>query len=268
MRKIILLSLIALLFSSCDLIVAGIESVKTISRESKKQKEAKKEEVILKPTAKNGVKKYYYKNGKIKSVVTYKDNKKVGVSNTYYKTGEKQYDIPYQDGKKHGKVIWYYRSGKVYRETDYEFGKKNGYQRKYWESGKLKSETLYKDNMLATGLKEISNTNKVKSVPKIVVQKIDRTAANNEYILRFSLSNKKTKVSYYLSKLIEGKYFPADGRGFMEIVGQKGVAEHKIKIDKGTQLIHDFHIVAIESTAYKNKRVLSTVVPVSIRNPF
>jgi hypothetical protein len=267
MRKLILLSLITVMFSSCDLIVAGIESIKTINRETKKPKKVE-EEKVAKTQVKNGVKKYYHNNGKIKSIVNYKNNKKVGVSNTFYNTGEKQYDIPYQDGKKHGKVIWYYKSGKVYRETDYKFGKKNGYQKKYWESGKLKSEMLYKDNMLSTGLKEISNTSKVKSTPKILVQKIDKLAAANEYILKFKLSNGRKKVSYYLGELIEGKYFPADGRGFMELESKSGVAIYKLRVHKGTQMIKDLHLVAIESTPYQNKRVLTTKIPVSVRNAY
>ncbi|WP_282015361.1 toxin-antitoxin system YwqK family antitoxin [Marinifilum flexuosum] len=267
MKKIILLSLVVIMFSSCDLIVSAVDSIKTINRETKKQEEVKKENQVIYKQPKNGVKKYKYDNGNIKSIVTFKDGKKVGVSNTFYKSGEKQYDIPYQDGKKHGKVIWYYKSGKVYRETDYKLGKKDGYQRKYWESGNLKSEMVYKDNMFSKGLKEINNSNKVKSTPKILVDEIDRVKTTGEYILRFSLSNDRKKVVYYIGELVEGKYFPADGKGFMELPSKNGIAEYKFKVGKGTQLIKNVKLVAIESTSYKNKRVLSVSVPISVRNP-
>ncbi|WP_321299128.1 hypothetical protein [Marinifilum fragile] len=267
MKKLILLFLVAIIFSSCDLIVSAVDSIKTINRETKKQEVVKKENKVVYKQPKNGVKKYKYDNGNIKSIVTFKDGKKVGVSNTFYKSGEKQYDIPYKEGKKHGKVIWYYKDGKVYRETDYKFGKKDGYQRKYWESGNLKSEMVFKENMLSTGLKEIDNSNKVKTTPKIIVDKIDRVATANEYILRFRLSNGRNKVVYYIGELIEGKYFPADGKGFMELPSKNGIAEYKFKVNKGSQLIKDVKLIAIESTAYKNKRVLSVSEPISVRNP-
>lgn len=267
MRTLITTSLFLIFFSSCELIVSKIESFRSDNKEINNQSVEEEEKENSNSTVKNGVKNFYHKNGKIKSIVTYKDNKKVGVSHTFYKTGEKQYDIPYLEGKKHGKVIWYYQSGKVYRETEYKLGKKDGFQKKYWESGKLKSEAFYKENMLSIGLKEISNTNKVKSEPKIIVDKIDNVATTGEYVLRFKLSNGKKKVSFYFGELVEGKYFPVDGRGLYELQTKNGIAEYKFKIEKGTQLIKDIQLIAIESTSYQNERIISLKIPISKRNP-
>ena len=266
MRNIIVLVISLLMFSSCDLIVGGIQSILKIKEETEK-KEDVKEEDARKPKVKNGEKRYYYDSGQLKSIVTYKDNKKVGVSHTYYKSGEKQYDIPYQDGKKHGKVLWYYKSGKVYRETEYQNGKKNGTQRKFWEDGKLKSELNYKDNMLSTGLKEYSNTGKQKSTPHIKVEEINTLRTTGEYTIRLKMSNGNKRVQFYQGELIEGKFFPKDGRGFMELRTKSGVGELKIRIQSGYQMTKDFYVVAVESTPYKNKRVLSKKIPISIRNP-
>lgn len=267
MNKTILIVLSAILFSSCEVTIKKYSPFKSNTKEVENQKQVKKEKETIYQKPKNGVKKYKYDNGNVKSIVTYKDGKKVGMSNTFYKSGEKQYDIPYQDGKKHGKVIWYYKSGKVYRETDYKLGKKDGYQRKYWESGKLKSEMIFKNGMLSTGLKEITSSNKIKSTPKIVVDKINRISATEEYILRFRLSNDRKKVSYYIGELIDGKYFPEKGRGYMELDSKSGVAELTFNISKGAQLIKDIHVIAVESTPYQNKRILSVSVPISVRNP-
>lgn len=267
MRLTILLISILLLFNSCDFIASGIKTFSTVKQEVQKKKIQEEDQKINESLKlKDGEKKYYYANGNIKSIVNYCKGKKIGISQTYYKSGEKQYDIPYQDGMKHGKVIWYYKSGKIYRETQYKKGKKNGYQRKYWESGKLKSEMMYFDNLLSTGLKEVSNTGKVKKMPVIKVEKINRLKETGEYWLKMKLSNGRSKVQFYLGDLIDGKYFPADGRGFMAIDTKNGVAVYKIRIGKGEQLIGDFKLVAIETTAYQNKRLLHKNIPLNIRN--
>lgn len=258
MRNIIVLISVLLLFNSCDLLTG------------KSKDKAGSEVVVVKksttPKIKNGKKKYYFATGELKSIVEYKDNKKTGVSETFYKSGEKQYSIPYLDGMKHGVVKWYYKDGKVYRETNYVRGKKDGFQKKFWENGKLKSELLYKADLLAVGLREISNLGKEKSTPYIKVEKMDLMKTKEEYVLKFRLSNGRKKVKFYQGKLIEGKFFPENGRGFRDLETKGGVAELRIAIRKGFNIDKDVDIVAIETTAYQNKRVLSVVVPVSVRN--
>ena len=260
MKNITYLILFLFVFNSCDLIQEKF---------SKKQEESvEKTTDTSKPKIKNGPKKYYFNTGELKSIVNYKDNKKVGVSETFYKTGEKQYDIPYVDGMKHGVVKWYYKDGKVYRETDYKKGKKSGYQRKYWENGKLKSEAFYKNNLASIGLKEISKSNKTKAAPTIKVQKINLLASKQEYVLKFKLSNGRKKVMFYQGDLIEGKFFPENGgKGIVEIKTVAGVGEMRIPVGKGFNINKDINIVAVESTAYQNKRIISRKVNVSVRNP-
>ncbi|PKQ63139.1 hypothetical protein BZG02_10275 [Labilibaculum filiforme] len=246
------------MFNSCDFLKGKSEKVNS-------------NEVVVaeKPAVsklKNGIKKYYFDTGELKSIVEYKDNKKVGVSTTYYKSGEKQYDIPYVDGMKHGLVNWYYKNGKVYRETSYAKGKKNGYQKKFWDKGTLKSELLYKNDLPAIGLKEINNQGKEKSTPFIKVEKIDLIKSQKEYVLKFRLSNARKKVQFYQGKLIDGQFFPADGRGFQAMQTVAGVGELRISVPKGFTIEKDIHIVAVEKTSYQNDRILSIKVPVSFRN--
>jgi antitoxin component YwqK of YwqJK toxin-antitoxin module len=259
MKNIVLLISALLLLNSCDFLTEK-------SKEQVEGKEIQKKEATA-PKVKNGTKKYYFDTGELKSIVQYKDNKKTGVSETFYKTGEKQYDIPYVDGMKHGVVKWYYKDGKVYRETNYIKGKKDGYQKKFWENGKIKSEFFYKNDLLGVGLKEITKSGKVKSVPSIKVEKIDLMNSKEEYVLKFRLSNRHKKVKFYQGKLIEGKFFPANGRGFKELETKAGVGELRIPVPKGFNINKDVHVVAMETTAYQNKRVLTIVVPVSVRNP-
>jgi len=261
-----ILTIILIFLNSCNLNIDGIKSFFNSKKEVSKKTEIVKKEVAT-PKVKNGEVTYYYKSGKVKSIVNFKDNKKVGVSHTFYNTGEKQYEIHYVDGMKDGKVIWFYQSGKVYRTTEFRRGKKTGYQLKYYENGKLKSENLYKNNMLAQGLREISNTGKVKSTPEIEYQKINQLSNSETYIIRLKLSNSSKRVKFYNGELVDGKYFPENGRGFMEIPSHKGRAEIKFHLSKGFQLNNTLHIIAVETTYYKNTRILSKNIPISIRNP-
>lgn len=258
MKNIVLLISALLVLNSCDLL-------KGKSKEQIESKKIQKKEATA-PKVKNGIKKYHFDTGELKSIVQYKDNKKTGVSETFYKTGEKQYDIPYVDGMKHGVVKWYYKDGKVYRETNYIKGKKDGYQKKFWENGKIKSEFFYKKDLLGIGLKEITKSGKEKSVPSIKVEKINLMKTKEEYVLKFRLSNGHKKVKFYQGKLIEGKFFPVNGRGFKELETKAGVGEVRLSVPKGFNISKDIHVVAMETTAYQNKRILSIVTPVSVRN--
>ncbi|WP_321317737.1 hypothetical protein [Labilibaculum sp.] len=266
MKNIVLLISALFLITSCDLIVGGVNLIKKVSEKKIETHENKVSEQLT-PKVKNGTKKYYFGTGELKSIVEYKDNKKVGISTTFYKTGEKQYDIPYVDGMKHGVVLWYYKDGKVYRETNYEKGKKNGFQKKFWENGKLKSELLYKNDMLGVGLKEYAKTGKEKSEPYIKVEKIDLLKTKEEYVFKFRLSNGRNKVQFYQGKLIDGKFLPIGTRGLVELKTTAGVGELRIPISKGFNIEKNIPIVAVEKTTYQNDRILSVMVPVSIRNP-
>lgn len=260
MKNLTCLLLLLFVFNSCDFIKD--KTTKTQEKSTGENTDASK------PKIKNGPKKYYFATGELKSNVTYKDNKKVGMSETFYKSGEKQYDIPYVDGMKHGIVKWYYKDGKVYRETDYKKGKKSGYQRKYWENGKLKSEAFYKDNLASVGLIEISKTKKKKTAPSIEVQKINLLNTKQEYVLKFKLSNGRKKVMFYQGKLVEGKFFPENGgKGIVELKTVAGVGELRIPVPKGFNVDKVLSFVAVESTAYQNKRIISKKVKVSVRNP-
>lgn len=259
MKNISYLLLFLLAFTACDFSSQKSEKTKLVSSEKKT--------VTSKPKLKNGVKKFYFNTGELKSIVNFKNNLKFGVSETFYKSGEKQYDIPYVKGMKHGIVKWYYKDGKVYRETAYEMGKKSGYQRKYWENGNLKSEAFYKANLASIGLKEISKTNKEKATPTIKVQKINLLEKRGEYVLKFTLSNKRKKVQFYQGKLLDGKFFPENGgRGIKEIKTIAGVGELRIPVRKGFTIDKNLTIVAVESTAYQNKRIISKEVNVGVRN--
>lgn len=249
------------------LLVLGLSSCVFTGKKTEEKKEIKETEKDIEVKyvqKKEGEKRYKYPSGKLKSIVNFKNGKKVGNSETFYESGEKQYDIPYVDGKKHGKVIWYYKSGKVYRETDYVKGKRTGWIRKYWEDGGLKSEMEVKNSYYSTRLREINQKGKEKKKPYITVQKIDKIQEKGEFILRFKLNNGRKSVKFYIGSLIEGKYFPPNGKGYMELPTKRGVADVILNLSVGHEINKEISVIAVEKTAYQNKRILIKKVPVSL----
>ena len=216
----------------------------------------------------NGKVQYKFPNGKLKSIVNYKDNKKVGTSHTYYETGEKQYEIPYANGKKNGLVKWFYKSGRLYRSTSYKEGLKQGLQKKYWESGKLKSEMRFESDMMCTGLKEITKSGKVKAEPKISVKHVNLLRESGMYHLELSLTKTFRSVQFYLGDLLNSKCLPVKVNSHLsELDTKNGKATFVFSVPKGRHINRDVSIVAVVKTSYQNYYILSIKTNVSIRNP-
>ncbi len=261
--RIILVLLSIFLLPSCDFIKMKLYNKKDVIDESfiVESKSADKKSV-------NGKVRYKYPNGKLKSIVNYKDNKKIGVSQTFYASGEKQYEIPYKNGEKHGLIKWFYKSGQLYRLTQFENGVKNGKQFKYWESGKLKSEMLFDHNRMCSGLKEFTNTGKHRKMPQIIVKHENRLIESNKYHLNLSLNKKFRTVQFYIGELEEGKCLPLKVNSHLSTLETtKGKAIFKFTVPKGHTLNRDIPIVAVIKTPYQNHYILSTKVNVSVRNP-
>ncbi len=83
--------------------------------------ELKKEGVFSSNDLKNGAYKYYYKSGKIESIITYLDGrrkKEIG----YHENGMKKLSAEYLMGKMHGKMLTYWDNGTLRREDSYNLG--------------------------------------------------------------------------------------------------------------------------------------------------
>jgi len=251
------------LFSSCDFITEKFFSQKDdkVSTESEKTQTGDS-------TAKNGEVRSLFPNGKLKSIVNYKDNIKVGISKTFYETGEKQYEIPYVNGKKHGLVKWFYKSGKLYRLTTFVHGVKQGIQKKYWEGGKLKSEILFDNNRMCSGLKEYTNSGKQKTTPRIVIKHVNLLKETGMYHLELSLDNSYKSVQFFIGELEDGKCFPLKVNKVMnELETRKGKAVFKFSIPKGHNIDREIPVVARVKSPYLNYYILSAKANVSVRNP-
>ena len=87
----------------------------------------------------------YYKNGNLKSVVTYKNNKANGDATFYYNTNgqKKKSEVTFIDGMVTDKYREFYINGARKAIIIYENGKKNGDAKFFYRSGELKIKGEY-----------------------------------------------------------------------------------------------------------------------------
>jgi len=81
--------------------------------------------------------KSYYGNGKLSTVVTYKDGKRQGQLKEYYMNGNLKRDAPFKDDLYEGKVLLYYNNGSMESENNYKAGVVNGKVKTYYQNGNL-----------------------------------------------------------------------------------------------------------------------------------
>jgi antitoxin component YwqK of YwqJK toxin-antitoxin module len=89
------------------------------------------------------VKKEYYPDGKLKSVLNYKKGKLEGIALYYYQNGQLKERVNYRKGKRERTGTTYYESGKLKEEITYVDGKRESIKL-YDENGKLISESTDK----------------------------------------------------------------------------------------------------------------------------
>ena len=85
------------------------------------------------------VKKEYYPDGTLKSVLNYKKGKLEGIALYYYQNGQLKERVNYRRGKRERVGTTYYESGKLKEEITYVDGKRESIKL-YDENGKLISE--------------------------------------------------------------------------------------------------------------------------------
>ena len=69
------------------------------------------------------VKKEYYPDGKLKSVLNYKKGKLEGIAKYYYENGNLKERVNYRKGKRERTGTIYYETGELKGERSYEDGK-------------------------------------------------------------------------------------------------------------------------------------------------
>lgn len=230
-KQILIISLIILVFSSCD-------HFNTNRVATSKGGESK--EVVVNEKG-DSIMVYYRADGTIRSKATFKGKYKNGLAYNFYDDGKIQNEIHYKDGYKNGIAKWYYESGRLYRETNYINGQKDGIQRLYYETGELKAEVPYKMGQLQYGTKEFLKSGKLfDDYPRITVKKIDQMRLKNKYTLQFSLNPKRSRVEFYLVRLVGNQ----EGKVSLERFTKNSVAEYAYTIYPGHSIMEKVDIRA------------------------
>ncbi len=209
-----------------------------------------KSEISVKGNLRHGVTKNYSKNGKLLSEVNYSNNKKHGLTINYYSSGKVHSKLNYVNGFKNGESFWYYENGQVYRVNPFLNGKLHGIQKYYYENGQLMAEVPYKIGLPGMGLKEYTKGGKlISGYPKIVFKEIDQVAISDKFTLIISLSEKASKVKFYIDDLDEGRYLK---KYMFEIPSERGIATKVYEVPIGFVKLQKINVVAKITTDMGN----------------
>ncbi|MFC1479943.1 toxin-antitoxin system YwqK family antitoxin [Candidatus Omnitrophota bacterium] len=105
---------------------------------------------------KDGIRKEYNDDGKLKSETTYENGKKNGPFKLYSYEKGKQYvheEGTYKDGEKEGIKKSYYPNGKLRYEISYRNGSYDGRSVHYHSNGKIRSDYVYKKGFPVDGVR-------------------------------------------------------------------------------------------------------------------
>lgn len=91
--------------------------------------------------------KYYFPDGKIKSVARYSDNGKTAIITSYHTNGKKLAEGTYIDKKKDGRWRYYNSNEVLIAEENYLAGSREGLWKTWLETGRLDEEVNYKGNL-------------------------------------------------------------------------------------------------------------------------
>lgn len=106
-----------------------------------------------KMSVREGVFKYYYKSGKIKSTYIYKNDKAEGDSYDYYESGNIKAKYSYINNAAEGVVTEYFESGNIKARLTYKNNKPDGAATYYNEKGAVEKTAVYKNGELVNGKK-------------------------------------------------------------------------------------------------------------------
>lgn len=173
---------------------------------------------------KNGPIRTYSDNGKLKTLVNYKQGKKEGISYLYHEDGETvQLEMPYVNDERQGTSKKYYTNGNLYAATPYENDKLHGVRKTYYRNGNLKASIPYRHGYPGTGLQEYFTDGSKKELPKI-------THRQRGNLLYLGLSKPCKQAQYYLGKLIDNQFFDEISAQIKILPEQGGVSSIDLNV--------------------------------------
>jgi len=150
---------------------------------------------------KNGEVRQHTSDGRLKTIINYKDGVKHGMSYMYHEDGETiLLALPYEEGNREGTSKKYHTNGKLYAETQYHQDELHGVRTVYYRSGNVKSTVPYWMGLPGVGTKEYLKDGTEKNLGQISYQR-----EGNFLILKTNPECKN--AMFYIGELIEDEYF-------------------------------------------------------------
>ena len=91
----------------------------------------------------NGIVFSRYKNGQIKSEISFENGKRNGLDKFYYPNGQIKFETNFVNEKRHGKHFRWFKDGRLMYETNFLNG--SGVDKIYYQDGHLRVEEYYKN---------------------------------------------------------------------------------------------------------------------------
>jgi hypothetical protein len=252
---------IPFLFNSCD---QKPQKKENVAYEYYDNGEVKKMAQVINDSIPHGIMKTFTPDGYLQSVYNYKEGRREGPAVSYYNNGNLKSKMAYNNNQREGLMKMYYRTGELYREIPYIKGKVEGIRKTYYKNGSIMAEAPYKNSFPGLGLKEYkSNGSLDKANVKINVHSIDRLAMENIYLLKLSLSDKRSGTQFFVGDLLDGKYLY---QNLWPIEPENGVATYRINLPKGTFEMTSLTISASYKTSKSNYALISRKYNLAIDN--
>jgi len=94
----------------------------------------------------HGYSRYYYENGRIKSLRYSKNGWKEGEHTGWFDNGQIQFQYHFKNDMFEGNQKEWLSSGQLYSDLNYEKGMESGSQKVWYPNGKIKTNYIIKDN--------------------------------------------------------------------------------------------------------------------------
>jgi hypothetical protein len=197
MHTLVKYSLIILAYclSSCD-----FESVESIKENSKKKPTAAKKK-IKKQQIEGNILTTYYSNGKLASKKHFKyktyqgDTTKHilnhGIIKHWYRNGKLKSELEYKEGRRHGKAKMYYDDGPLRLVENYVDGRLEGEKTRYTKHGLPMIITSFSNNIPIKTSQLFDLEGKELKKPKLQFDIIDDRLKNNKLIVNVSVKDLK-----------------------------------------------------------------------------
>jgi len=218
-----------------------------------------------KKSRKNGLVTQYRKDGSLKTEIEYKNGKRHGLARSYYENGQLRQEITYENNVKHGEAKTYYQSGQLYQITPYHNGYIHGTREKYRMEGNLMAEVPYYYSSPCQGLMEyLLNGKRKKQYPAIEIEIDDQLSVNNQYIIRFSMSEKMKDVAFYHGTLDENGCMVDEMENIYS--PRTGVGEITFNLLPGYAVREEFNIIAKGTTKLGSPYITQRQMSLAVEN--